>query len=74
MIALALSLLVWSFALAVFLGTTPSDIRRVFMFRNAEEPCFIAGYVWGEYGMVVGAIAGTLALYWLKTRGKVNDA
>ena len=73
-IAGAVFLLAWSLLLAALLDTSASDIRRVFTFRSAEEPSFIAGYVWGAYGMVVGALAGTLALYWLKSRGKRNGA
>ena len=72
-IAAGAFLLLSSFVLALFQNTT-SDIQRVFTFRNAEEPFFIAGYVWGEYGIILGAIVGTLVIHWRKSHGEQHDA
>ena len=72
-IAAGLVLLLSSLVLALF-QNTPADIQRVFTFRDAEEPFFIAGYVWGEYGILVGAIVGTVIVYCRRPTRQQHEA
>lgn len=50
-----------------------SDVFRIFTLRSAVGPSFIEGYVWGEYGLLLGALAGTLSLRW-RRHGRRHDA
>ena len=64
--------------LAVSLGigtvqNSSSDLLRVLTLRPAVEPCFVQGYVWGEYGLLVGGLLGTLVVYGRRWIGK-HDA
>jgi hypothetical protein len=71
-IAAALALLAVSFVLAIS-QNTGSDVLRVFTLRSAVEPTFVAGYVWGEEGLLLGGILGMLVVYGRGSRGR-HDA
>jgi hypothetical protein len=52
-----------SLLLSVYQGGTREDIQRLLLLQTPTEPFFVAGYLWGEYGLVLGGLLGSLAAF-----------